>query len=425
MTTMKETSPQDAAAAGLSAPHDASPYATLPQEAFWRTAVAEVSPLELQGIYKKKWPIPADARIAAAGSCFAQHVSRHLKLNGFHILDVEPPPKELPEAVHKTFGYSTYSARYGNIYTAQQLLQLTQEAAGQFTPEAAVWRKGERFYDALRPGVEPEGLASPEEVLAQRRSHLALVRQMLETMDVFIFTFGLTEAWVHKGSGTVYPTAPGTIAGAFDASQFAFVNYGFRDVLGAFMQFQDLLRTLRPDRPQAKMLLTVSPVPLTATASGKHALEATVYSKSVLRAVAGELADHDADIDYFPSFEIITNQAARGRFYEPNLRSVAAQGVETVMAAFFSEHRAVPPSTIAADAEAPAPGPVRRSRRHQRPTDDDTQCEEAVGGLLARASQRAARRFPGVDQVRGRQSYRQSAKLHFPLRASGRCAVRL
>ena len=423
---MKETSPQDAAAAGLSAPHDASPYATLPQEAFWRTAVAEVSPLELQGIYKKKWPIPADAGIAAAGSCFAQHVSRHLKLNGFHILDVEPPPKELPEAVHKTFGYSTYSARYGNIYTAQQLLQLTQEAAGQFTPEAAVWRKGERFYDALRPGVEPEGLASPEEVLAQRRSHLALVRQMLETMDVFIFTFGLTEAWVHKGSGTVYPTAPGTIAGAFDASQFAFVNYGFRDVLGAFMQFQDLLRTLRPDRPQAKMLLTVSPVPLTATASGKHALEATVYSKSVLRAVAGELADHDADIDYFPSFEIITDQAARGRFYEPNLRSVAAQGVETVMAVFFSEHRAVPPSTIAADAEAPAPGPVRRSRRHQRPTDDDnTMRGSLVGGLLARASQRAARRFPGVDQVRGRQSYRQSAKLHFPLRASGRCAVRL
>ena len=84
-------------------------------------------------------------------------------------------------------------------------------------------------------------------------------------------------------------------------------------------------------------VMTVSPVPLTGTASGRHVLQATTYSKAVLRAVAGELAQKYDHIDYFPSYEVITNQAARGCFYEENLRSVRREGVEAVMNIFFQE----------------------------------------------------------------------------------------
>ena len=87
-----------------------------------------------------------------------------------------------------------------------------------------------------------------------------------------------------------------------------------------------------------RQLITVSPVPLTATASDQHVLVATMYSKSVLRAVAGQLyADH-RDLDYFPSYEIIAAHPSRGFFFEGNLRSVSPAGVETVMRSFFSEH---------------------------------------------------------------------------------------
>lgn len=416
---MDERSQRIASATRPAGPQDASPYQQLPDEAFWRTAVAETSPLDLRGIYTKKWPIPADARIATAGSCFAQHVSRHLKLHGLHVLDMEPAPETLPEALHKTFGYATYSARYGNIYTTQQLLQLAQEAAGEVSPQAIVWRKGERFYDALRPGVEPEGLASPEDVLAQRKHHLARVRQMFETMDVFIFTLGLTEAWMHTQTGTVYPTAPGTIAGAFDPAQFTFVNFGFNEVLGAFRQFQKLLRSLRPERSQPKILLTVSPVPLTATASGRHVLQATVYSKSVLRAVAGQLAERFDNIDYFPSYEIITNQAAHGRFYEPNLRSVTAEGVEAVMAAFFREHTVARSSAPPAATGRPAPAPPGRTRQGQGADEEDPQCEDALleafshGGHRARPdAAKSMIRFVGNSHLAGlRQCIDHNAQL--------------
>ncbi len=78
--------------------------------------------------------------------------------------------------------------------------------------------------------MEPDGLESPEEVLAHRTVHLARVRDMLSTMDMFIFTLGLTEAWVHKASRTVYPTAPGVIAGAYDDQEFEFKNFSFSEI---------------------------------------------------------------------------------------------------------------------------------------------------------------------------------------------------
>lgn len=350
-----------------------SPYENLAKTAFWRSGVAEASPYQPEGIYSKKWNIPYEYKIATAGSCFAQHISRELKQNGFNVLDMEPAPYDLPKKLHNKFGFSMYSARYGNIYTTQQLLQLAKEVVGKFTPADTVWEKDGRFYDALRPAVEPSGYASVAELTAHRKHHLSKVEELFSTMDLFIFTLGLTEAWVHKESGTVYPTAPGTIAGAYDKNKYIFKNYSFIEVMKAFTQFLGIIRSIREDRSTPKVLLTVSPVPLTATASGKHVLQATTYSKSVLRAVAGEFASNHENIDYFPSYEIITNQAAKGEFYESNLRSVRSDGVEVVMNTFFAEHK---PSENNGKLTN-----LRRGRRQaiqSEPDDDDLQCEEAL-----------------------------------------------
>jgi hypothetical protein len=86
-----------------------------------------------------------------------------------------------------------------------------------------------------------------------------------------------------------------------------------------------------------RFLLTVSPVPLTATAGGQHVITATTQSKSVLRAVAGEMAATHDFVDYFPSYEIITSPVFGGRFYAPNRRSVEPAGVDHVMRCFFHD----------------------------------------------------------------------------------------
>lgn len=323
-----------------------SPYQGLPRDRFWRFGVASAASAAPPGIYKPKWLISQTEKVATAGSCFAQHVGRQLKANGFALMDVEPPPPGLHPAQHIKFGYSIYSGRYGNIYTVRQLLQLASEAFGEFEPADVVWTKGDLFFDALRPGVEPDGLGSAEEVLAHRAYHLARVRELFLTMDVFIFTLGLTESWEHLASGTSYPTAPGTIAGSFDETVYGFRNLTFNEIVADFVAFKNLLEKKREGRP-CRFLLTVSPVPLAATASGQHVLPATMLSKALLRGAAGELVATFPDVDYYPSFEIVASPWAVDDFFESDRRDVSARGVALAMQTFMVEH--LPNETAAAE----------------------------------------------------------------------------
>ena len=316
-----------------------NPYSDLPRSAFWKTAVAQENPNSIAGIYTKKFEIPPKSKIATAGSCFAQHISRYLKKNGYNVLDVEPPPPSLPGDLHQKFGFSMYSARYGNIYTVRQLMQLAQEVAGEWTPQNYIWERDGKFFDALRPAVEPQGLGSVEEVQRHRQFHISRVKELFQSFDVFIFTLGLTEMWVDKKSGTVYPTAPGVLAGEFDEDYFEFQNPNFRSINRDMRDFVQVIMRIRKDK-KFKMILTVSPVPLTATASGKHVLSSTIYSKSVLRAIAGHWAEKSF-VDYFPSYEIVTNPRMHSTGFSDNLRSVRNETVEVVMKHFFASHSIV------------------------------------------------------------------------------------
>ncbi len=356
-----------------------SPYDGLPPERFWRTGVTEAHPLSAN-LYRKKFDIAPADRIATAGSCFAQHVATHLRASGFSVMDIEPAPSQLPPDQARAFGYGIYSARYGNIYAVRQLLQLARDAETGFVDAADVWEKDGRFYDALRPNVEPRGVDTVDEVLALRRHHLRKVKQLFSQMDVFVFTFGLTETWCRRETGRVYPTAPGTIAGAYDPDVFEFRNFGFVDIYNDFVEFLTLVRGWNPD---LRILLTVSPVPLTATASNQHVLCATTYSKSVLRAAAGALCEGDARVDYVPSYELIASPWSRGIFYDANLRTVNAEGVAAVMRMFFAEHR--PPEAAA----EPTPGTreeriaANRARKRARAAEaaedaDEVVCEEVL-----------------------------------------------
>jgi hypothetical protein len=124
-------------------------------------------------------------------------------------------------------------------------------------------------------------------------------------------------------------------------------------------------------------LLTVSPVPLTATASGHHVLTATSYSKSVLRAIAGQMTAEFKFIDYFPSYEIITNPVFRGMFFGPNMRSVEQAGVDTVMRHFFADQARV--------FGAAEPKRQKKIKAHvAKPRKEDVQCEEELLGAFAK-----------------------------------------
>ncbi len=331
-----------------------NPYSDLEDRYLWKKAVGERNPLSLEGLYRKKFTVTPEARIATAGSCFAQHIARRLKNSGFNFCDFEPAPALFPPALVQSFNYGVYSARYCNIYTVRQLLQTLNRAFGDFVPVDNAWEKGDGFADPFRPVLEPEPFSSVEELERSRQSHFAAVQDLIVNTDVMIFTLGLTEAWVSKVDGAVFPLCPGTVAGTFDEDAYEFRNFSYFEIFEDFVAFMGKARQINP---RLHFILTVSPVPLTATKSGEHVLSATTYSKSVLRAVAGHLAQEVEFIDYFPSYEIIAAAPMRGMFYDPNMRTVNAAGVDYVMSHFFAEH--TPPSVVSLGANMvslPHPG---------------------------------------------------------------------
>ncbi|MGC1487626.1 MAG: GSCFA domain-containing protein [Albidovulum sp.] len=334
-------------------PRQPNPYSDLPPQAFWRGRVAEPGLFGLNSLWESRWSLPVDARFSTYGSCFAQHISRALVERKLNWLNAETAPRRTPPEIARKFNYGVFSSRTGNVYTAAQLLILTQMAAGLVGSDAPeIWHENGRYFDSLRPAIEPSGFETEREASLSRLSMLRSFARSIVQTDVFIFTLGLTEAWENRESGHRYAICPGTAAGSFDPDLHVLRNYGFARVLEDMNAAIDVMRVMNP---AIRILLTVSPVPLTATASGQHVLVATTYSKSVLRAVAGELAAQDEGVDYFPSYEIITGAPTRSAFFEPNLRSVVAQGVDYVMGHFFAGLRLDAPavhSGAEGDAEA-------------------------------------------------------------------------
>lgn len=315
-----------------------SPYADLPDHRFWRRAVERVDSGELDPVVSTGFTIERTTRVATAGSCFAQHIARRLKSESFNYVVVDAV-KDMPSEESQRRGYGMYSARYGNVYTVRQLVQLFDRAHGDFAPKDRAWSRPDgRFVDPFRPQIEPAGFASPAQVEAATRSHLADVKRLFTSLDVFVFTLGLTEAWRRREDGAVFPLAPGVVAGTFDPEEHEFVNFSADEVLADLHAF---IRRLRGVNPSARVILTVSPVPLIATYEGRHVLVSTAHSKAVLRAAAGEVAARVSRVDYFPSYEIITSAASRGGYFEPDLRSVTDEGVAHVMRVFLRHYASV------------------------------------------------------------------------------------
>lgn len=306
-----------------------NPYDGLPAERSWRRAVAGTPPFALDPSCPDAFRLSRSERIATAGSCFAQHVARFLKGNGYHVLAAEPPRGGTDDG---------FSARYGNIYTTRQLIQLFERAFGRFEPRLVGWERPDgRVVDPFRPRMQPDGFATIAECIAERDRHLAAVRGLFETLDTLVFTLGLTEGWRDTRDGAALPLPPGVAGGTWDPAEVGFANAGVSEMVGDLLAFVDGLRGVNRT---ARIILTVSPVPLAMTYRDRHVLVANASSKAALRVVADEVCAARPDVFYFPSYEIVTSPLTIGRYFSDNLRSVTPEGVDHVMRCFLSHAEA-------------------------------------------------------------------------------------
>ena len=345
-----------------------NPYAAAKDHQLWRRAVSRVEPHLVDPVVAPKFRIDRTMRIATAGSCFAQHISRRLQDMGFNYF-VPEDGAGLGPAKRTMRGFGVFSARYGNIYTVEQLMQLFEEVFDGRTPHETRWRRPDgRFVDPYRPNIEPDGRLDPGRVTKDRQEHLGHVERVFREADVFVFTLGLTEAWRSRVDGRVFPLAPGVVAAAFDPDRHEFHNFTVgevTDTLGGFLE------RLQGVNPGVRVLLTVSPVPLIATYEERHVLASTVYSKSVLRVAAQTAADAYPFVDYFPSYEIITGSPTGGLYYEDDHREVRDLGVSHAMRVFAAHY-------LEGGRPLPVAGPAAATVAARRASDEarDIICDE-------------------------------------------------
>jgi hypothetical protein len=297
-----------------------TPYNDKENKNFWRTAVAN---LKLgSDIFESLHNISIKSeniKIASVGSCFAEHVGRWLTLNNF------------------TFSRSTLftervsSFAFGNIYTPKCFLQwLDYDSKKPHRFDIYHCQKSDVYYDLLRPTININGYTSKKELIKQRQLAKSELHNTIQSCNVLIFTLGLTEAW-KDNDNVFYPSCPGVIAGQFDDEIFTLHEFNYNEVLSALIEIKAKLKAINPE---IKVILTVSPVPLTATATSNHILVANQYSKSILRSVAGYLSNTDSDFEYFPSYELITVNNENDFRFERNRRTVSMEGVDYVMQHF-------------------------------------------------------------------------------------------
>ena len=306
------------------------PYKNLPDSAFWSRSISnEFNPSDLIpneiNLFKK------DDLVTSAGSCFASNLIPYIENAGLTYIRTEKLPPIFNQ-LGQNLGYANFSAAYGNIYTARQLRQLYERALGIFKPIEDRWYQDGFVIDPLRPGLKFPA-RSNEEFDFLTREHLQATKKAFESADVFVFTLGLTEGWILKADGTTYPACPGTIAGTFDSSKYEFKNFSVDEIVEDVSWFIDALRI---NNKKIRFILSVSPVPLVATASNNHVLTATTYSKSVLRVAAETISESFKNVTYFPAYEIITGPQAPNNFFEDDKRNVSKIGVEFVMQALLA-----------------------------------------------------------------------------------------
>ena len=206
--------------------------------------------------------IRPDTVFMTLGSCFADNLAKRLRSAGYSVNS-----EEIGEEVN-----STYANRY--------LLEWIEHG-----PHDPVTQRMETFYGA-----------------AMRER----LRRYVVESDVFVLTLGVAPCFFETGSGdfVFYPPQTETGRDLLHADTVMRTTTVVENIRNLGLVLESLRRLAR--RPP-RIILTVSPVPLSGTLEFHSAVVADCVSKSTLRVACHEVLSQpdSADVVYWPSFEIV------------------------------------------------------------------------------------------------------------------------
>ena len=244
--------------------------------------------------------IDRSTNIVAFGSCFAANIGKYLSNIGFDV----STQREGSAYVQRI------SDGLVNVFAIQQQFEWAWE---NHVPKVELWHG----WDAEKFGYDPE---------IQRAT-----KELFDAADLFILTFGLSEIWYDEPTGEVFWRA--VPEDKFDPARHKFRLATFDESVGCLRRIYALIRK---HRPNAKIVITLSPIGLAATFRPISCITANAVSKAILRTAIDcfyrEVHETDPGVYYFPSYEVVTYGFQQP--YESDLRHVHSHVLRCNMKAF-------------------------------------------------------------------------------------------
>ncbi|MGP1283572.1 MAG: GSCFA domain-containing protein [Parasphingopyxis sp.] len=234
-------------------------------------------------------------RIYTIGSCFARNVETALIRRGF----------ELPmRRLFSTPAFANLEPEIVNNFGTPSIYNEIAWAFGEqpFDEDTAFLRLGRNRYTDLHmvASLRP----APLETLQARRAGLFEATRSLAECRVLIMTLGLVEIWWDEETQLYLNTQPPRAVLRKAPERFSLHVLGVEQCLDYLERALEII--FRHGRDDLHIVLTVSPVPMTATHRPVDVMTANSYSKSVLRVVSEYVVEKHDQVTYFPSYETVT-----------------------------------------------------------------------------------------------------------------------
>ncbi len=285
---------------------------------------------------EKRPLLDAGTKVFTMGSCFAMEVRRALIEKGF---DVYPKYRDLQfdkaTQIFDKLPERDAIAHYDTFSIRQEF----EAAFGLFPDRAAGFCAVEgnlvnQHLNAATAYQDPYRKLNYAVDLPRLEDLAAKIDRMLydgiAKAEVLVLTLGLTEVWRHNRTGRYFCRPPGSGYGG-GKGEATFRQSTFVE---NYENMRATLDLLFKHFPEKQIVLSVSPVPLERTYAKTDIGTANLESKSILRAVAGQICrEYAKNVMYLPSYEMAT--IIPGPVFQEDGRHVLPEFVDQVMSAFF------------------------------------------------------------------------------------------
>ena len=279
--------------------------------------------------------IASNERVFTMGSCFAREIRFALAELGVLVSPrfetvrlnmAEQRVDRLPEEQH---------LNYYNTFTIRQ----------EFERFAGIWRQSDDDYWSVKRNLFGRSVsyqdpykrltfgADPEKLLSAVSQVNSVIDSGISNASIFFFTFGMAEVFKKKDNGLIAGQKPAYLGGG-GSTELDFHAIRFVD---NYENLEQIRAIIKANNPNARLVVTVSPVPLERTFSGNDIVVANMAGKSMLRACLEEFSDNYDDVTYFPAYEIVS-MIGESAFERRDLRHVDQKVVSTIMHGFVSAH---------------------------------------------------------------------------------------